>query len=145
MEATLKTIFLFLLVASTAFAQSSARFTITRNIIAGGGTTFSSSARFQLASTIGQSLAATPSSARFSIQGGFWIVPAPILFGPAKVGTNFLVSIQSELGETYTLQYENELGSGWQSLPPITGNGNVITVTNGAVGVTQRFYRLVQQ
>ena len=67
------------------------------------------------------------------------------MFGPAKVGTNFLVSIQSELGKTYTLQYENALGSGWQSLPPITGNGNVITVTNGAVGVAQRFYRLVEQ
>ncbi|MGA2555320.1 MAG: hypothetical protein ABSG04_03515, partial [Verrucomicrobiota bacterium] len=73
------------------------------------------------------------------------IVPSPILFGPNRLGTNFLVSIQSELGQTYTLQYENALGSGWQSLPPITGNGNLIIVTNGAVGVTQRFYRLVQQ
>jgi hypothetical protein len=141
----MKTLFLLLIISSTAFAQSSARFTITRNIVAGGGATASTSPRFQLASTIGQPLAATPGSARFSIQGGFWIVPAPILFGPAKVGTNFLVSIQSEPGKTYTLQYENTLGSAWQSLPPVTGNGNVITVTNGAVGVAQRFYRLGQQ
>jgi hypothetical protein len=143
----MKTLFLLLLVSvsATAFAQSSARFDISRNVIAGGGTTFSTSARFQLGSTIAQPLAAVPGSGRFSIQGGFWIVPAHILFGPATVGTNFLVSIQSEPGKTYTLQYENALGSGWQSLPPITGNGSVITVTNGAAGVAQRFYRLVEQ
>ena len=141
----MKTLFLLLLFSNTAFAQSSARFAITRNIIAGGGGTTNGSARFQLASTVAQPLAAVPSSARFSIQGGFWIVPAPILFGPTVAGTNFLVSIQSELGKTYTVQYMNALGSSWQSLPPITGNGSVITVTNGGAGVAQRFYRLNQQ
>lgn len=140
-----KTFLLLLLFSSTVFAQSSARFTITRSVVAGGGTTFSSSSRFQLGSTIAQPLAAVPSSARFSIQGGFWIVSAPIFFGPSKVGTNFLVSIQSELGKTYTLQYMNVLGGSWQSLSPIVGTGNVITLTNGAAGVTQRFYRLMEQ
>lgn len=141
----MKTLFLLLMVSSTALGQSSTRFTIERNIIAGGGATTNSSARFQLAGTIAQPLAATPGSARFSIQGGFWIRPAPIMFGPRSVGTNFLVSIQSELGETYNLQYLNLLGSSWQTLPPIIGNGNLITVTNGGAGVAQRFYRLVQQ
>ena len=141
----MKTFFLLLIVSSTAFAQSSGRFTITRNIIAGGGATTNSSARFQLAGTIAQPLATVPSSARFSMRGGFWIRPSPILFGPNRVGTNFLVSIQSELGQTYNLQYLNTLGSSWQSLPTITGNGGVITVTNGGVGVAQRFYRLVEQ
>jgi hypothetical protein len=141
----MKILFLVLLIGNMAFAQSSSRFTITRSVIADGGTTASSSARFQLASTIAQPLAAVPSSARFSIQGGFWIWPSPIMFGSAKAGTNFLVSIQSELGKTYTLQYANALGSTWQSLPPITGNGNEITVTNSVAGGTQRFYRLVEQ
>ena len=135
---------LFVAVSATAFAQSSARFTITRGVIAGGGTTFSSSSRFQLGSTIAQPLAAVPSSPRFLIQGGFWIVPAPILFGATKVGTNFLVSIQSELGQTYTLQFMNALGSSWQSPSPITGTGGIITVTNAGAGIAQRFYRLVQ-
>jgi hypothetical protein len=61
--------------SGTAFAQSSARFTITRSVIAGGGRTLSTSSRFQLSSTIGQPVAAVPSSSRFSIQGGFWISP----------------------------------------------------------------------
>jgi hypothetical protein len=144
MELLMKVILLLLLVATTGFGQSSSRFSITRNIIASGGTTASSS-RFRLAGTIAQPLAAVPASSRFSVQGGFWIWPSPILFGPAKVGTNFLVSIQSELGKTYTLQYLDALGSSWQSLPPITGSGHVITVTNSVVGAISRFYRLVEQ
>ncbi|HSY18167.1 MAG TPA: hypothetical protein VK815_07525 [Candidatus Acidoferrales bacterium] len=142
----MKTFLLLLLVSSTAFAQSSPRFTITRGVIAGGGTTFSSSARFQLASTIAQPLAAVPGSARFSIQGGFWIRPAPIFFAPTAVNGNFMVSIQSELGEPYIVSYANSLSSpSWQTLTNITGNGSVITVTNSAPGVAQRFYRLIQQ
>ena len=142
----MKILFLFLLVFSTAFAQSSARFSITRSVIAGGGTTFSSSARFQLGSTIAQPLAAVPSSARFSIQGGFWIRPAPVFFAPTAVNGNFMVSIQSELGGSYTVSYANSLSSpSWQTMTNITGNGSVITVTNSAPGVAQRFYRLIQQ
>jgi hypothetical protein len=142
----MKIFFLLLLVSSTAFSQSSARFNITRSVVAGGGTTVSSSARFQLGSTIAQPLAAVPSSARFSIQGGFWIRPAPIFFAPTAVNGNFMVSIQSELGGAYTVSYANSLSSpSWQTLTNITGNGSVITVTNSAPGVTQRFYRLIQQ
>ena len=102
-------LFLLILSVEAAFAQSSAQFNITRSVIAGGGTTFSSSARFQLGSTLAQPVAAVPSSARFSIQGGFWIRPAPIFFAPTQSGTNFLVSIQSELGKTYTVQYRTLL------------------------------------
>ncbi|HEY5043332.1 MAG TPA: hypothetical protein VIK53_15175 [Verrucomicrobiae bacterium] len=144
----MKTQLLFLLISisTSVFAQSSARFTITRSVVAGGGTTFSSSARFQLGSTVAQPLAAVPKSARFSIQGGFWIRPAPIFFAPTAVNGNFMVSIQSELGETYTVSYANSLSSpSWQTLTNITGNGSVMTVTNSAPGVAQRFYRLIQQ
>ncbi len=127
-------------------AQSSARFNITRSVVAGGGTTFSSSARFQLGSTIAQPLAVVPSSARFSIQGGFWIRPAPIFFAPTAMNGGFAISIQSELGEAYTVNYANSLSSqSWQTLTNITGNGSVITVTNSASGVTSRFFRLMLQ
>lgn len=138
--------FLAILISANAFAQSSSRFTITRDVIADGGTTFSSSARFQLGSTIAQPVAAVPNSARFSIQGGFWITPAPIFFAPTKIGTNFVVAIQSELGKTYTVSYVDSLASpNWQNLTSVTGNGAIITVTNSAFGVTSRFYRLVEQ
>ena len=144
----MKIFFLFLIVfiSATAFAQSSSRFTITRSVIAGGGTTPSSSSRFQLSSTIAQPLAAVPSSARFSIQGGFWITPSPIIFAPTKIGSNFMVSIQTESGKNYTVQYVDSVSTlNWQNLPSISGDGTVKTVTNSAPNVPQRFYRLIEQ
>src|SRR5436309_511985 len=118
----MKTFLILLLLAVAAMpglAQSSAHFDITRSVIAGGGATASTNSHYRVDSTVAQPLAAVPSSAHFSIQGGFWIVPAPILFGPTTAGTNFLVSIQSESGKTYTLQYMDALGSSWQSLTPV--------------------------
>ena len=52
----MKTISFFLLLcfSAIAFAQSSSRFTITRSVLASGGTTFSTSSRFQVGSTIAQ-------------------------------------------------------------------------------------------
>ena len=132
--------------SSAAFAQSSGRFAITRSVIAGGGTTPSTSSRFQLNSTIAQPLAAVPSSARFSIQGGFWITPSPIIFAPTKIGSNFMVSIQTESGKNYTVQYVDSVSTlNWQNLPSISGDGTVKTVTNSAPNVPQRFYRLIEQ
>ena len=144
----MRILFLLLIVSfsGTAIAQSSSRFTITRNVVASGGTTFSTRGRFQLGSTIAQPLAAVPSSSRFSIQGGFWIWPAPIIFAPAKVGNNFLLSFQTEPGKTYVPRYVDSLTTqNWQSLIPIGGDGAVKIITNAAPGVTQRFYRLIEQ
>ena len=144
----MKILFLCLIISfsGTAFAQSSSRFTITRSVIASGGATFSTSSRFQLGSTIAQPLAALTSSSRFSIQGGFWIWPAPGIFAPAKVGDNFVLSFQTEPGKTYTPQYVDSLTTlSWQYLPNISGDGSVKTVTNSAPGVAQRYYRLIEQ
>ena len=141
----MKTLLLLLLVAlsGTAFAQSSGRFAVTRSVVAGGGATFSTSSRFQLGSTLAQPLAAVPSSSRFSIQGGFWIVPAPMIFTPAKAGSNFVFSFETELGKTYELEYTDSLTTpSWQSLPGIAGNGAVQSVTNSAPGVAVRFFRV---
>ena len=145
MKLLLLFIFVSFLGSGTAFTQSSARFSITRSVIAGGGTTPSTSSRFQLSSTIAQPLAAVPSSARFSIQGGFWITPSPIIFAPTKIGSNFIVSIQTEPGKNYTVQYVDSLSTlNWQNLPSVAGDGAVKIVTNSAPNVPQRFYRLFE-
>jgi hypothetical protein len=144
----MKALFLFLFLAGSAasFAQSSGRFTTTRGVMAGGGATPSASPRFALSSTIGQPLAAVPASTHFSIEGGFWIWPAPILFAPARTGTNFVFSFETVAGKTYTPQYRDSLfSSTWQSLPGVSGDGGIKTVTNAAPGVTQRFFRLVER
>jgi hypothetical protein len=132
--------------SGSVFAQSSPRFTITRGVIAGGGTTPSSSDRFQLSSTVAQPLAAVPGSEQFSIQGGFWIWPSPTFFAPAKTGDNFIVSFQTYPGNTYTVQFTDTLTpENWQSLPSVPGNGAVESVTNSAPGIARRFYRLIEQ
>jgi hypothetical protein len=78
-------------------------------------------------------------------QGTTAFRPAPIFFAPTAMNGNFMVSIQSELGETYIVSYANSLSSpSWQTLTNITGNGSVIIVTNSALSSPQRFYRLVQ-
>jgi hypothetical protein len=64
---------------------------------------------------------------------------------PDQTGNNFLVSIQSEPGKTYTVQYQSALGSGWQNLSNILGDGSIITVSNAAAGASQKFYRLIEQ
>jgi len=133
-------------VSSAAFAQSSSRFAINRSVVAGGGTTFSTSSRFQLGGTAAQPLAAVPGSARYSIQGGFWIWPAPILFAPARAGTNFVFAFQTEPGKSYTVfSSDSPAGPGWQTVATISGDGTVKGVTNAVPGATQKFYRLVEQ
>jgi hypothetical protein len=139
-------VWVWILALASASAQSSARFTITRSVVAGGGTAFSSSSRFQLGSPIAQPLAAVPSSSRFSIQGGFWIWPSPTFFAPTQVGNNFIVSFQTSPGNTYTVQYTDTLAPpSWQDLPSVAGNGALESVTNSAPGVGQRYYRLLEQ
>ena len=139
---TILSLFVFI---ATALAQNSVHYAITRSVVADGGATLNGASRFHLTGTVAQPLAATPAGSRFSIQGGFWIHPAPIFFAPAKAGTNFLVSIQSESGKTYTVQSLNALGSSWQNLATMPGNGGIITVTNATPGVSQQFYRLLEQ
>jgi uncharacterized repeat protein (TIGR01451 family) len=62
-----------LVTAGVAVAQMSASYRLERSVIAGGGAQ-SASANYQVAGTIGQSLASPPesSSARFQIWSGFW-------------------------------------------------------------------------
>ena len=139
----MKILCLLLLATATAFAQSSSRFSITRSVIAGGGATGTTNSRFQLGGTVAQPLAAVPAGPRFSIQGGFWIWPAPILFAPAKVGTDFVFSFQTERGKNYAVQYvDSRCNPNWQSLPGIAGDGTVKTVTNTTSTVSQGFFRI---
>ena len=130
----------------TVHAQSSTRFTLTRDVVASGGTTFSTSSRFQLGSTIAQPLAAVPSSSRFSIQGGFWITPSFLVFAPAKAGNSFTFSFETTPGRTYIVEYADSLlNPTWQPLPTVSGDGSVKTVTDITATPGQRYYRLREQ
>jgi hypothetical protein len=60
--------------------------------------------------------------------------------------TNVSISLTSVLGLNYTLQYKNSLtDANWTPLPPpVTGNGDVITLQDSTVGaLPSRFYRVL--
>ena len=142
----MKLVVLLLFVSATAMAQSGPRFAIVRSVVAGGGATFSAGPRFQAGTTVAQPAAADPANARFSIWGGFWIWPAPVIFACGKTGSSFVLGFASEPGKTYAVSYADSLVNPvWQNLPTITGDGTVKTVTNAAPGVAQRFFMLIER
>jgi PKD repeat protein len=72
--------------------------------------------------------------------------PRPLIVSIGPSGTNFVFSFSTVSGHMYTVQYKNRLTDpGWQTLPSIPGTGSLLSVTNGLVGVPERFFRLSVQ
>jgi len=142
--------FLFLVLLSLALAaraqQSGSRFTITRDVVAGGGT-LSSNVTFSLGSTVGEPIPSSMNTNNeFTIRSGFWVRPAPYILAPRPVGASFVFSLETEPGEVYFAQFSSSLDSAlWQNFATITGNGAIGAATNSASGATVQFYRIVQQ
>ena len=129
-----------------AHAQSSGRFTMVRSVIASGGTTFSTGGNFTLGSTIAQPTAALLTGSRYSVQGGFWIVPPFLVFAPVKTNGAFNLSVETTAGKTYILEYTDSIAPpNWQPLPSLTGDGTVKTVTDPVASSIQRYYRVREQ
>ncbi len=131
---------------TTALAQSGGRFTMVRNVIAGGGGIGSTGGTFSLSGTIGQPGAALVTETRFQASIGFWIKPPLLIFAPEKTGNNFNLSFETEPGQTYIVEYTDSLlNPNWQPLPSQAGDGAVKSVTDSAPGIPSRYYRVRQQ
>lgn len=62
---------------------------------------------------------------------------------PVRIGNDFVLSFNSEIGSTYTVEYSSALpATGWHNLVTVPGNGSIVTVTNQNVPDAQRFYRV---
>jgi hypothetical protein len=58
----------------------------------------------------------------------------------------FTVSVPSQNGKTYGLQYKSALAeSTWTLLPTTAGTGNILTLTDTSASSGQRFYRVSEQ
>jgi hypothetical protein len=56
------------------------------------------------------------------------------------------VTLQSNSGSSYTLEYRDSLSlTTWLALPAVSGNGAVLTLTDPAATNRQRFYRVRMQ
>ncbi len=68
------------------------------------------------------------------------------LASPTWTNGGFSVSVQTQNGKSYALEYTSALeNSNWTSLTPVQGNGDVVTLSDMSATGTQRFYRVRQQ
>lgn len=73
----------------------------------------------------------------------FGLSLAPHLVNPACVGTNFAFSFQSEAGESYTVEYSDDLSVGsWRLHHNVTGDGSLASCCIPRTNDAPRFFRL---
>jgi hypothetical protein len=64
---------------------------------------------------------------------------------PAVFANGFNVSVATQSGKVYVLEYKNSLAdSQWTALPLAAGNGGTVTLTDSGTPTPQRFYRVRQ-
>lgn len=69
----------------------------------------------------------------------------PSLFNAKRSQGRFEVSIISQSGKSYSLQYRDSMNTGnWVSLPSVAGDGGVKTLVDSNAPATSRFYRVLQ-
>jgi hypothetical protein len=76
------------------------------------------------------------------------IVAAPpqfLLANPHWQNGMFTVSVPTQVAKSYQLQYKIGLSESWKSLPPVTGSGSALTLTDTDASSTQRFYRVSER
>jgi alpha-tubulin suppressor-like RCC1 family protein len=78
---------------------------------------------------------------------GTTIVLIPVtLTNPTWSSNNFSVTIQSQNGFSYTLQYTTNLAPDhWTVAQSNNGTGGILTLTDTSAGDPQRFYRVLSQ
>jgi len=71
-------------------------------------------------------------------------VPLPVPLSVQVTGTNLFLSWPAVAGQTYQLEYSDDLTSPvWTPVgTPVTGTGAALTVTNDFAGSPQRYFRL---
>jgi len=70
-------------------------------------------------------------------------VVKPSLLRPTWTTNGFSVSLQTQSGHVYRLEYEDSLTeAGWISLPLAAGNGRVLTLIDSTSTGSQRYYRV---
>jgi hypothetical protein len=57
----------------------------------------------------------------------------------------FTISLPTESGKAYTLEYKSSFTENWSPLQPVTGDGGIITLKDSTASGTQRFYRVQEQ
>lgn len=68
-----------------------------------------------------------------------------VLANPRRSGPNFSLSLPTQSGRVYALEFKYSLDdSNWSALPLVAGNGVLLTLTDPSATTAQRFYRVCQ-
>jgi hypothetical protein len=68
------------------------------------------------------------------------------MFDAALTNGVFAVSVFTVSGKSYVLEYKSSLSdSAWTSLSPVTGNGDMVRLSDPSAADPQRFYRVEVQ
>jgi hypothetical protein len=74
------------------------------------------------------------------------VIVAPTISNANLTGTSFTLSVPTQVGFNYVLEFKNSLNdSTWMSVQTNNGNGGLITLTNTGVAGPSRFYRIRAQ
>src|ERR1019366_7329049 len=84
--------------------------------------------------------ATTLSSLEISGGGGG---SSPIISSPILTGTTFTLSVPTQIGFNYTLEYKNSFSdANWTAVQTIGGTGGTITLTDTGATGSRRFYHV---
>jgi hypothetical protein len=65
------------------------------------------------------------------------------LFNPARSGQGFSLSVSTDVGKNYALEFNDSLSAfGWTGYPIQPGDGTVQSLSDPAAFGSQRFYRV---
>jgi hypothetical protein len=120
--------------------------TNTFTILSAGSLTGNYASFIYPSNSVGISLTNTATSSILIVTnlttGNFAVAPVPVL-SPQLSGGSFNLSFQSVSGQSYTLYYNDNLGTtNWLPYTNVTGNGGTLQLTVPTTNSAQRFFRV---
>jgi hypothetical protein len=71
------------------------------------------------------------------------VIPAPTISNPNLAGTAFTLSVLTQVGFNYVLEFKNSLTDPvWTPVQTNGGNGGLMNMTNSGLTAPTRFYRV---
>jgi hypothetical protein len=71
-------------------------------------------------------------------------ISSPTLMNPTVNFNCFSVTLLAQSGHVYRLERRDALSSNWQTFPLAAGNGGLLNLSDSAIDISERFYRVRQ-
>ncbi len=82
-------------------------------------------------------------NANRALMASFTHASSPMISSPKLTGTTFTLSVPTQVGFNYTLEYKNSISDpNWTAVQTVSGTGSIITLTDPGATGPSRFYRV---